>query len=276
MTIRDIFTIIDSYNDNMVAANAALQLATVNQAHVTGVALAMEPLTPGFLASPIPAEYLVEAIATAENNAKDAAARFSAKAAELGVEAEARATTIYSGGTPTIVRQAQLSDLIVVGQDDPEQPEPMRAALIEAMLFDSGVPTLIIPTGWTKPISFERVMVAWDGSSTSARAVHAALPVFHFSALIDIAIVAGSKKWEGEPGADVAAYLARHKHSVTVSTVTRDNTDVCTRLLAHAAKIDADLVIMGGYGHNRFREFVVGGVTREMLSRMTVPTLMMH
>lgn len=276
MTIRDIFTIIDSYNDKMAAANAALQLATSTQAHVSGVSLAMEPLTPGFLASPIPAEYLVEAIAAAESNAKDAAAHFSARAAELGVDAEAHSMTIYSGGTPSVVRMAQLSDLIVIGQDDPDQPEPMRAALIEAMLFDSGVPTLVLPTGWTKPISFERVMVAWDGSSTSARAVHAALPVFHFSALIDIAIVAGSKKWEGEPGADVAAYLARHKHSVTISTITRENTDVTTRLLAHAEKIGADLCIMGGYGHNRFREFVVGGVTREMLARMTVPTLMMH
>ena len=124
MTIRDIFTIIDSYNDNMVAANAALQLATVNQAHVTGVALAMEPLTPGFLASPIPAEYLVEAIATAENNAKDAAARFSAKAAELGVEAEARATTIYSGGTPTIPNMSAITGSDPAGT--PAVPMPPR------------------------------------------------------------------------------------------------------------------------------------------------------
>ncbi len=160
MTVRDIFTIIDIYNDKMNASTAALELASRRKAHVTGLALALEPIAPGFLASPVPAEYLVEAITNAESSAKEAAAAFAAEAVKFGVDAEARTATVYSGGTPAIVRQAQLSDLIIVGQDDSEHGEPMRAAIIETLLFESGVPVLIVPSAWNKPITSEKVMIA--------------------------------------------------------------------------------------------------------------------
>lgn len=276
MTVRDIFTIIDIYNDKMNAAEAALELASRRKAHVTGLALALEPIAPGFLASPVPAEYLVEAITNAENSAKTAAAAFSEKAKTMGVDAEARTATVYSGGTPAIVRQAQLSDLIIIGQDDPEHGEPMRSAIIESLLFESGVPVLVIPSTWDQPLHTDRVMIAWDGSSTAARAVHAALPAMKMATKIEVVMVAGSKKWSGEPGADVAAYLARHDHTVTVTTLPRSAPDVSTVLLNHAAESGATMLVMGGYGHNRFRQFVLGGVTRDMLERMTIPTLMTH
>lgn len=276
MTVKDIFTIVDIYNDKMNAAEAALELASRRKAHVTGLALALEPIAPGFLASPVPAEYLVEAITNAENSAKTAADAFDAKAKAMGVDAEVRTAAVYSGGTPAIVRQAQLSDLVIVGQDDPEHGEPMRSAIIEALLFESGVPVLVIPSSWSEPVHTDRVMIAWDGSSTAARAVHAALPALKVATSIEVVMVAGSKKWSGEPGADVAAYLARHDHKVTVTTLPRSAPEVSTVLLNHAAESAATMLVMGGYGHNRFRQFVLGGVTRDILERMIIPTLMTH
>ncbi len=89
-------------------------------------------------------------------------------------------------------------------------------------------------------------------------------------------MVAGSKSWSGEPGADVAAYLARHDHKVTVTTLPRSAPAVSTVLNTHAAESGATMLVMGGYGHNRFRQFVLGGVTRDMLEKMTLPTLMTH
>lgn len=278
MTVRDIFTIIDIYNDKMEAAVAALEFASRRKAHVTGLALALEPIAPGFLASPVPAEYLVEAISNAENSSKAASAAFLAKAKEFDVDAEARTATVYSGGTPAIVRQAQLSDVIIVGQDDPEHGEPMRSAIIEALLFETGVPVLVVPTGWDKKITSERVMIAWDGSATAARAVHAALPALRVATSIEVVMVAGSKKLAGvgEPGADVTAYLARHDHQVKVTTLQRTAPEVSTVLMNHAKESGATMMVMGGYGHNRFRQFVLGGVTRDMLERMQIPTLMSH
>jgi len=276
MAIKDIFTVLDIYNESGPATRVALDLAERLEAHVTGLALAMEPLAPGFLASPIPAEFVVEAIEAAEKGARESADRFAAKAAAIGVAAEARTATVYSGGTPLVVREAQLSDLIIVGQEHPDQPEPMRTALIEALLFDAGAPLLVIPYHWTAAVNFKRVMIGWDGSSTSARAVHAALPVLAMAEHIDIVIVAGAKSWHGEPGADVATYLARHGLDVAVSTVAKEAGDIASTLASHAAEASADLMVLGAYGHNRFREFIIGGVTRDVLAGMSVPTLMSH
>jgi len=276
MAIKDIFTIVDVFDDAMPGPNAALALAAGTGAHVTGLALAMEPLAPGFLAAPIPADYIVGALEESERQAKAAADRFAAAAAAADVRAEARTQTLLAGATQPIVAQAHLSDLVVIGQENVDQPEPMRASLIEAMLFDAGVPLLVVPNGYRATPKFGRVVIAWDGSSTAARAVHAAMPVLQMASAVEVTIVASAKAWSGEPGADVATYLARHGLEVEIRTVTREAGDVGQTLIGHLREVGADLCVMGAYGHSRLREFIIGGATRTMLDRMEVPTLMVH
>jgi nucleotide-binding universal stress UspA family protein len=276
MPIKDIFTIVDVYDEAMPGPRAALDLGSKCGAHVTGLAIAMEPLAPGFLASPSPADYIVGAIEEAERQAQAAAERFVKAAAAADVRAEGRTATVLAGATMPIVGQAHLSDLVVIGQEDLDEPEPMRAALLEAMLFDAGVPLLVVPHDWTKGLALDKAVIAWDGSSTAARAVHAALPVLAMTKTIEVTIVASNKAWIGEPGADVATYLARHGMSVTVNTVNRDAGDVSGTLISHIREVNADLCVMGAYGHSRLREFIIGGATRGMLEGMPVPTLMMH
>lgn len=276
MAIKDIFTIVDVYDASLPAAEAALGLAARTGAHVTGLALAMEPLAPGFLAAPIPADYIVGALEEAERQARAAVERFTAAAAAAGVTADARTTTVLAGATAPIVGQAHLSDLVIVGQENVDEPEPMRAAVIEAMMFEAGVPVLLVPTGWKKGLQVERAVIAWDGSSTAARAVHAALPVLELARSVEITIVASSKAWAGEPGADVAVYLARHGLDVSINTVNREANDVGRTLVQHLRATGADLCVMGAYGHSRLREFIIGGATQTMLEEMPVPTLMAH
>lgn len=276
MAIKDIFTVIDVYDDAMPGPRTALELAARTGAHVTGLALAMEPLAPGFLAAPIPADYVVGALEEAERQARAAADRFTAAAGVAGATGEARTTTVLAGATIPIVGQAHLSDLVVIGQENVDQPEPMRASLIESMLFDAGVPLLVVPWTWRRPFALERAVIAWDGSSTAARAVHAAMPVLQLARQIEVTIVATNKAWSGEPGADVATYLARHGLPVTIHTVNRDAGDVGRTLIGYLNESGADLCVMGAYGHSRLREFIIGGATRTMLDEMPVPTLMTH
>jgi nucleotide-binding universal stress UspA family protein len=276
MPIKDIFTVVDIYDESMPGPTVALELGARCGAHVTGLAIAMEPLAPGFLASPIPADYIVGAIEEAERQARAAADRFARAAAAADVRAEGRTATVLAGATMPVVGQAHLSDLVVIGQEDLDQPEPMRAALLEAMLFDAGVPLLVVPTKWTRGLPLDKAVIAWDGSSTAARAVHAALPVLCLAKSVEVTIVATNKAWSGEPGADVARYLARHGLTVDVNTVNRDAGDVAGTLIAHVREVGADLCVMGAYGHSRLREFIIGGATRGMLEGMPVPTLMMH
>lgn len=276
MSIKDIFTIVDVYDETIPAARLAIDFARRAEAHVTGLALAMEPLAPGFLASPIPADYIVGALEEAERQAKAAAGRFQAACRDAGVDGEARTVTVLAGSTQPIVGQTYLTDLVVVGQEDLDKPEPMRGVLIEALLFETGVPALVVPSGYARSLGTGKAVVAWDGSATAARAVHASIPLLCTMAEVEVTIVASDRAWMGEPGSDVAIYLARHGVHVSVNTVNRDAGDVAGTLMARADEIGADLMVMGAYGHSRLREFIIGGATRGILERMRIPTLMTH
>ncbi|SON54515.1 Universal stress protein UspA-Required for resistance to DNA-damaging agents [Hartmannibacter diazotrophicus] len=276
MSVKDIFVIVDVFDESQPATAAAIDLAQRSGAHVTGLALAMEPMAPAYLAVPIPADYLVGAVEEAERQAQTALDRFDHLAGNADVDYEGRIVTVLAGSTGSIVAQAHLSDIVVVGQEDVDKPEPMRAALIEAMLFDAGVPVLIVPRGWTKSVKTDSVVIAWDGSSTAARAVHAAMPILTMSKSIEIVIVPNAISHDGEPGADVATYLARHGLNVTVTTLNRDASDVAEALNHYFKGIGADLCVMGGYGHSRLREFIVGGATQDMLGKTEIPLIIAH
>ena len=120
-------------------------------------------------------------------------------------------------------------------------------------------------------------MLCWDGSRSAARAAGDAMPFIRRSKLVQIVVV-GSEVAKSDEirGADIASHLARHGAKVELKRINTTETDVASIILSHAADMSADFMIMGGYGHSRLREFILGGVTRGILSSMTLPTLMSH
>ena len=136
---------------------------------------------------------------------------------------------------------------------------------------------LIVPYVQTTPLKLDRIMVCWDGSRPAARAIADAMPLLKRAGNIEVVSVTSEHGKRDEiEGADIGHHLARHGLKVDVTRITRGELDVEDVLLSHAADSDADFMVMGGYGHSRLREFVLGGVTRSMLRTMTVPTLMSH
>ncbi len=120
-------------------------------------------------------------------------------------------------------------------------------------------------------------MVCWDSSRPAARAVADAMPLLERAKRVEVAIVtSGSGKYDEIEGVDMGQHLARHGLNVEVNRIARGNVDVADALLSHAADSSADFIVMGGYGHSRLREFVLGGVTRSIFRSMTVPALMSH
>ena len=120
-------------------------------------------------------------------------------------------------------------------------------------------------------------MVCWDASRNAARAVADAIPFLERAKAVEIVIVAGERPKSDEiPGADIGQHLARHGLKVEVKRIVAGDTDVASTLLSHAADSSADFLVMGGYGHSRLREYILGGATRGILSAMTLPTLMSH
>lgn len=275
MAIKDIITLVD-LGGKRAAAQVALDLAGRTGAHVTGLSVAFEPVVPGFIAAPMPADYIEIARDQALKAAAAANTSFGEMARRAGIVAEARTAEMITGGSAeSVVGHCRLTDLVVIGQDNPEEPEPMREMLIEAVLFETGVPVLIVPyIGGA--LTLRNVMVAWDGSPTASRAVHAALPVLAMAEKVTVMLVETGKARPGEPGADIATYLARHGLNVTVDVVPRPQTRIADAILNYVADNAVDLVAMGGYGHSRMREFLFGGATREILTSMTVPVLMAH
>ena len=147
---------------------------------------------------------------------------------------------------------------------------------IEAALFGSGRPILVVPYIHKAPFKLDRLIVAWDGSAGAARAMGDAMPLLAKAEEIHILSVtkAPDRKLD-EAGAAIVRHLAHHglpaEFRLLISGIDAANT-----LLSYASDNSADLLIMGGYGHSRYREFLLGGVTRSILQAMTLPVFMSH
>ncbi len=185
--------------------------------------------------------------------------------------------SIAGEGFLEAVRDLRATDLVVVGQDDPDRPEPLRPSLIESILFEAAAPTLIIPyTGVTK-FKTGRVVIAWDSSASATRSVRAALPLLQFADEVIVVMIEEARKWQGgAPGADIGTHLARHGLNVEIKRIDNALQDVAATLLNFTADEAADWMVMGAYGHSRMRELLLGGATRGALASMTLPIMMAH
>ncbi len=277
MPIKDILTVLDLAGDQP-AAKYALEFGRVHDAHVTGLAVSFEPVVPAFAAAPMPVDYLQAAHDQAVAAAKDAKDQFDEFARLAGVKNESRLAEILTGGPlDNVLAHCRPTDLVMIGQSNPDRPEPMRELLIETILFESGVPVLLVPYIGSKSFEPNNVLIGWDGSSTATRAIHAAIPVLEKADKVTVLVIEKKANSEaGQPGAEVANYLARHNMNVTIDVVSNPQTGVADTVLNYVSDNSNDLVVMGGYGHSRMREFLFGGATREILEAMTVPVLMAH
>jgi len=274
--LKDITVIVDNAGERR-AAKLAAELARVTSAHLTGIALAVDPIVPIYtVAAPIPTDFIVAAHDQGVADANAALAAFDAIGQAAGVTSEGRVAQSLTGDFESVIRNVLLTDLVVVGQDDPDHEEPLRAALIEALLFQAGVPTLLVPRTVAE-LRPDKAVIAWNGSAQAARAVRAAMPLLMMAQSVTVVIVDEGNAPAGvEQGADIGAYLARHDLDVTVRIVTNAHEGAGQAVLTLAAEDGATWLVMGAYGHSRIRQFLLGGVTRRVLGNATIPVLMAH
>ena len=259
------------------AGDYAISMADTFAAHVLGVAFAYEPVVPGSVMGSIPAQFLEAQHAESKSKAGKAAARFTEAAKRAGISAETRILEAsIAGAADQLGRLARRFDIAVVGQAARDHAAP-EEVVDEGVLFESGRPVVFVPFIQKGGLKLDRVMIAWDGSRAATRAVADSLPLLAKAKTVEIVIVAGKEGQRDQvPGADLGQHLARHGLKVNVKRITSPEIDIASTLLSYAADCNADLIVMGGYGHSRLREFVLGGVTRALLQSMTVPVLMSH
>jgi len=266
---------VDAAND--VAADYAISIGRAFEAHLTGIAFAYEPVIPGSVFGSMAVEVIQTQRAEFERAARKAISHFEDVARRLNLAAEPRLQTVsLAEAAGMFGALARRFDLAVVAQAEPDKLSG-RELIIEAALFESGRPVLVVPYIQRDGLKLDHVMVCWDGSRNAARAIADSLPFLKRAKSVEVVVVAGDPGKRDEiPGADIAHHLARHGLKVDLHRIVVRDLDVANTILSHAADAGTDFIVMGGYGHSRLREFVLGGATRGMLTSMTVPTLMSH
>ncbi|WP_428029205.1 universal stress protein [Ancylobacter sp.] len=264
-----------------VAVDYAVSAAAALGAHLTGIAVSYEIDVPPVYTEAFSTDFIESQREESQRQAKTSVERFGEAARSLGLSGEVRLIDGTPGGAAEQIGvMARLYDLTIVNQADPDRMGA-EEVITEAVLFDSGRPVLVVPRAQQKPFSAKRIMVAWDGGRPSARAVAEARALLGHAHLVEAVVVETPKSLRKKsvdlPGADLARHLARHDKSVELrKLVPASGEGIADVLLREVAERDIDIVVMGGYGHSRLREFVMGGVTRDMLERMTVPLFLAH
>lgn len=286
MALRDLVVLLDGSDRDEARLTVALSLARRDNAHLTGLC-PLELLLPpdmSFALGGYPDLWAIPEFAKQiESEAKAKAALIEASFYERLHKNDVRGEWVFDKGAllPTVTHCIQAADLLVIGQADPDNPPSVVArSLIEDLLMVSGRPLLLVPYAGTFENVGQNVLIGWTRTRESARAVHDALPLIAPSAAVTVLTVESTKpvrQAQVAPTAGIAAHLSRHGLAVSAArTLISDGLTPADALLDYASDIGADLLVVGGYGHSRTREMIMGGVTRDLLRHMTVPVLMSH
>lgn len=278
MAFKDILVLVDRSPAAAGRIEVAARMASPFGAHVTGLHVTGPPVIPPSVTAEV-AQAVLDAYAELHGEAAEKArSLFMAHVSRPGVAAEWRQS---EGETSDVVAMhARCADLAVLGQDDPEAPAmDTPRGLVERVLLGSGRPVLVIPYIGARGAVGEEVAVAWNGTREATRAVNDALPLLRRARRVTVLTInaRGGPEGRGDvPGPDIALHLARHDVRVEFKAIESEEVAVPEMLLSSVADLGADLLVMGGYGHSRLRELVMGGATRGILQAMTTPVFLSH
>jgi nucleotide-binding universal stress UspA family protein len=279
MSYKSLLVHLDNSERTPRRLDAALQLARRFGAHLTGLYATYEPDSRAFFVMAGTAGYYATHERRREQQRGAVERLFHAQA--LRAHVEARFVSPNQPANTSVPQHARYADLVILGQTDPDDPESyIDDHFVEYAVLAAGRPVLLLPyAGATSKIG-ERILIAWDSGREAARAAYDAVPFLSRAKKCMVVTVRGAaSEPPGERfcGADIALTLARHDAAVDVLEVeTNKDTPVGDVLLSTAHDQGCDMIVMGAYGHARWRELVMGGTTRTLLQTMTMPVLMSH
>ncbi|MBD2750645.1 universal stress protein [Microvirga sp. BT688] len=272
MPFRNLLLVIG--NNTEASERYALDLTRLNGAALTVTTSGAAPSLSAFFRSELPSDLLDHMREDVENTARAALDAFAERAKQEGVSVETVMPDLSLGDSSgEVSRLARYFDGTVLQQPDPAGTE--TADLIEAVLFRSGRPVVIVPSH-QGPLQPRTVLIAWDEGRPAARAVADALPLLVIAERVEVVTVGTHGRDRERHSSHLVRHLARHGIETHGASLVTDRGSVASMLLCHAAEVKADLIVMGGYGHSRLREIVLGGTTRRIIQTMTVPVLMAH
>jgi nucleotide-binding universal stress UspA family protein len=279
VSYKSILVHIDYTDRTNERIDIAIALAQRFTAHLSALAPAGNPILPYVGGADGLGNYAAEVMDELTRLSEVAIERFREKVKTAG-HATFDARACDGDAVYALRNEALYADLIVVGQTDKENPTPARPNdLPQAIVLGTGRPVLIVPYVGKFAHVGKRVLLLWNESRESARAAHDAIPLLRTAERVNVLAFDSNAKPSGtiESGlGDIGSYLSRHGVNVELAREPIGKMDVGALALSRAADHDSDLIVMGGYGHTRLREWVLGGVSRSILEHMTVPVLMSH
>ena len=275
--IKDVMVRLDGTAADEVRLAAVNDVADLFDSQVIGLFLNIMPVV-------IAAEDGVGAIGAAEllRTAREAGDKREAKLKErlnrLQKPVELRRFDILSDATANVVaREARAADVFVALRPNGAPQEPEH--LVETVLFGSGRHLILLPNRKPAKMIFERIVLAWNGSRESARALAEALPYMHKAKEVTVVVVVDDEppvELKAALGVDAVTHLKHHEINVILHRVRMRDGDVGATLIAEARRLEANLIVMGAYGHSRVREWLLGGATYTLLHKAPIPLLIAH
>jgi len=277
MAYKTLFTALTEFAGSAATLDYASALAEAQDAHLETMALGIDR-TPTYYEIGSNTIVMHAAIEEAHARADEMHARLLHYLEATNLRWDVlNGISSAAGVGRTVAVQARFCDLAITGLPYGQDSKAEDCLILEGLLFEADCPTIVVPDN-PATVRPETIVIGWNESPEAMRAVKAALPFLKAAKSVHIAIVdppeTGPER--SDPGGALAIYLSRHGIKSDIHVMTRQGLRVSERLNQHVTETGAEMLIMGGYGHSRFREAVLGGATREMLQYASVPVLMAH
>ncbi len=279
MAFKTILSVVTKTQTPLPELEGALDLAAKIDAHLDVLCLGIDRTQTGFYYAGATAFVQQETLERAEEDARDIETLVRARLAPETLRWSCEGAIAQIGSvSPLVGMRARFADLMVAPRPYGASIGAEAEAIVEAALFDARIPVLIAPEETRLNLTPKRVVVAWNQSDESLSAIRKALPLLQGADLVDITIIdpPAHGPERSDPGGQLSNWLARQGCRVEVSVLAKSMPKIADILHRHVRDSSADLLVMGAYGHSRFREAILGGATRHMLESAQVPVFMAH
>lgn len=279
MAYKTLLTVLTDPDRISRPLDQAIALSEAYQAHVDAVCLGLDLTQAGFFYAGADVAMIQSSVQQATEDAGTIEAAVRKQLDESGVlYATDKGVAQLADLGRHVARAGRFCDLAVFGRPYGEGQGSDAEAVVEAALFGARVPVLIVPDEGPVLRSPQRVVVAWNSSVEAMCAIRAAIPVLKEAQTVHVTVIDPPSHGpeRSDPGGALAQFLARHDIRCEIDVLSKTMPRVSEILNRHVTDKDADLVVMGAYGHSRLSEAIIGGSTREMLEHAPVPVLMAH
>lgn len=279
MAYKTLFSVITDTALAGPVLDQAIAMATAWDAHLDVLCMGLDRTQAGFYYAGANALILQETITRAQEEARDVEAHVKKilQASDIRWSLDSGVAQLADMGRH-VAQRARFSDLAILPQPYGDKRGVELEPILESAMFDGTAPVLMVPGNAPVLTAPKRILLAWNESDEALVAARSALPLLMQADTVRIVVVnpPAHSPTRSDPGGLLSQYLSRHGVNCEIDVLSKTLPRVSDVILRHATDTDSDLIVMGAYGHSRFREAILGGATRNMLEHAKIPVFLAH